>query len=264
VNENWHPGWHASEGTVVNGGGLLAVDLLPGVHDVVLRFLPRSALVGAMTSLAALLVALYVWRITVKRDGFGEGRELAREALVLASPLCVAALGLVVLREPKRPPPSLFTPDGEPIVLDAPPSDVTPVGARWVEEGITLEAVQLRQTGTTDKDAVVTVELDWRFDKPPPPRLAVTLRIPGGPEGQISRSYAFLSGALLIDDAPLHKTVRDVSESILLPRETLPHDLRLSVSLSYLRGGGEPVTDVETGGGHAEDGRVILGPFIVH
>jgi hypothetical protein len=264
VNQNWHPGWHSSQGAVTSDDGLLAVDLPAGAHDVVLRFLPRSVVVGGLTSLAALLIAFGVWRRTGSGDAFGDGRRLARQVGIFASPVLVAALGFALMRQPRRPRPALLTPEGDPLVAAAPPGDARPVGARWDSEGITLEAVRFHETGAaTDDGTEVSVELDWRFDKPPPPRLGITLRIEGERRGPVSLSYAFLSGALLVDDAPLHTTLRDVTESILLPHEDLPRTVQVSVQLSVLRGNGEPLTDVVVDGVRASQGRVLVGPFNV-
>ncbi|MFP2913057.1 hypothetical protein ACLESD_50235, partial [Pyxidicoccus sp. 3LFB2] len=53
INQNWHPGWKASTGEVVSRDGLLGVRLPEGEHRVVLRFVPRSGVGGAVVSLLA-------------------------------------------------------------------------------------------------------------------------------------------------------------------------------------------------------------------
>jgi hypothetical protein len=55
INQNYHRGWKANVGAVVSDEGLLAVDLPAGESDVTLKFLPRSAIGGLITSALALL-----------------------------------------------------------------------------------------------------------------------------------------------------------------------------------------------------------------
>jgi hypothetical protein len=263
VNQNWHPGWHTSEGTLVDDRGLLAVDLPQGAHDVVLRFLPRSGIVGGLTSLAALGVGVFVfWSTRKKSDAFGTGRVLARQAALFASPLLVTLLGCAVMREPKRPDAPLVTPEGEAIVASAPPEDATRVGARWVAEGIVLEAVRIKKApAPTDDDTYVTLELDWRLLNKPPPGLAVSVRIDRTAQGTISLDYAFLSDMLLIDDAPVGKTLRDVSEKLLRAKGDEPLEPRVFVALYYARRDGTPLMDAEGGGIPSGDGRVQVASF---
>jgi hypothetical protein len=257
VNQNWHPGWHASDGAFVSEDGLLAVDLPAGKHAVVLRFLPRSAIAGGLTSIAALGLALYVWARTRRRDSFGDGAGLGRDVALFASPLLVAAIGWAAMREPRRPPPALVTPDNEPIVATWPPDNATPVGARWVGEGFRLDAFRVRTT-STGSDIHATLELDWWFERRPPPRLGITVRIDGAPQGPISVSYAAFAGALLIEDVPLKRTIRDVSEDILLMKSYKPYPITVTVVVSALRGNGEALEDAELGGTRQDGGRVVL------
>jgi hypothetical protein len=265
VNQNWHPGWHASGGTVIEDRGLLAIDVPAGTRDVVLRFLPASAILGGLTSLAALAVAAYVWMRTKASDGFGSGRVLVREVGLFASPWLVAALGLLVVREPKRASPPLVTPDGDPIVVPAPPADAVRIDARWAAEGITLEAALLKKSlgGPSDRDTHVSVELDWRLDKKPPKGLAIFVRVEGGLSGPISLTYAFFSGIMLLDDAPLHTTLRDVSQELLLPNGRDPKEIKVFAGLYYGRSDGERLTDVEAGTLRVDHGGVPVGSFAI-
>jgi hypothetical protein len=265
VHANWHPGWHATGGALVSENGLLAVDLPAGSHDVVLRFLPRSAILGGLTSLAALLVAAYVWTRTKTTDEFGSGRALVSEVALFASPWLVPLLGLLVMREPARPPAPMLTPEGDPIVVPAPPEDSTPVDARWVAEGIALEAVRFSKSPGADRDVYATVELDWRLEKKPPKGLAISVRLEGGTSGKISLDYAFLSDAMLIDDAPLHTTLRDVSERLFLPGVKDRKEIKVSVGLYYARRDGEHLTDVRSSKVRVDPatGTVAVGSFVV-
>jgi hypothetical protein len=263
VNGNWNRGWHASEGKLVNDRGLLAVDVPQGSHDVVLRFLPRSAIVGGLTSLAGLLVAIYIWRKTKERAAFGTGRALVREAGLFASPMLVAALGWAAIREPPLPPEPLVTPDGEAVVASAPPADATPVGARWLAEGITLEAVRFLKSPATNEDTYVTMELDWRLSKKPPPGLAISLRVEDTAKGVINFDYATFSETLLIEDAPIGKTIRDVRENLRLQKGEEPLKPRLLVRLYYGRRDGKPVLDVHGSGAPSPEGRIEVGSFTI-
>jgi hypothetical protein len=264
VNANWHPGWHASEGTVLADHGLLAVDLPAGTHEVVLRFLPRSAILGGLTSLAALVVAIYVWRRTRASDTFGSGRELVREVGIFASPFLVTAFGFLVMPEPRRPSPPLVTPEGDPIVVPAPPDGTTPIRARWVAEGITLQAARLnKSSGPADRDTNLSVELDWRLDTPLPKGLAIFVEVEGAPAGSFSLDYAFLSGTLLLDDAPLHITLRDVSDKLLLPNGPDPKEVKVYAGLYYGRRDGARLTDVQGDALEIDNGRVRVGSILV-
>jgi hypothetical protein len=56
VNQNFDPGWRASEGTIASVAGLLAVDLAPGEREVTLTHRPEG--LGAGLALTMLGVAL--------------------------------------------------------------------------------------------------------------------------------------------------------------------------------------------------------------
>jgi hypothetical protein len=263
VNQNWHPGWRASRGIVVADHGLLAIDLPAGVHDVVLRFLPRSAILGSLASLAAVCVGVYVWRQTRNSDRFGSGAALARQVGLFASPLLLPLFGLLFWREPRRPQEPMLTPDGEPIVVSLPPADATRILARWVSSGITLEAVRLKKLDTsTDRDTRISVELDWRFDKKPPSGVGVFVHIEGGSSNLIALDHAFLSGTILIDDAPLHTTLRDVSEELLIPNDKDPKEMKVFVGLFYARRDGARLMDIQADA-PVERGRISVGSFSI-
>lgn len=203
-------------------------------------------------------MAIYVWARTRGGDGFGTGVTLVRQASLFASPWLVAAVGLLVMREARRPAPPLVTPNGEPIVVAAPPEEARPIGARWDDEGITLESARvLDSPGVTAGDAYVTVELDWRLQRRPPSGLAVSLHVEG-PKSNVAVDYALLSGELLFEDAPLHKTLRDVSQKILVPKGAETSEVKIFVQLYYARRTAGSLTDVH-GGTATDQGRVLVG-----
>jgi len=77
VNQNFDPGWRVESGArgePVSAGGLLALDLPAGSHEVVLRHRPRGQVAGAwITGIATLLAALFVL-VRRRRPGSPPGR----------------------------------------------------------------------------------------------------------------------------------------------------------------------------------------------
>ena len=218
INQNWHPGWRSNVGAVVSDDGLLAVDLPEGTHALTLRFWPRSAVGGMAATLLALVVAGFiVWRAR-QSDEITLGRDWLVTAALTAAPLLVVAISFSVMHEPTRPPPPLLTPSGEPMIVDAPPEDTTPLAARW-DNGIVLEAahVDLEPADETH-GPLTTVELDWRFEEKVPPGLGVFIQLERT-GAHIGTDHVLLSGAVVPEAAPLHVTVRDVSAAITMPQE---------------------------------------------
>jgi hypothetical protein len=263
VNQNWHPGWHSSEGSVVSENELLAIDLPAGRRDLSLRFWPRSALGGGATSLAALAVAILAWRRS-RRDGdaIETVEAWARELALFASPVFVALLSFVLIREPRRPPQPRITRSGAPIVADAPPGGGIALGAKW-REGITLEGARLHfEPSGRPEEKAVTVELDWRLDKTPPKDLAAFVHIEGGPGHPIALNSALLSGVLSFSGAPLHMTLRDEREPALLPRDGKPVTWKVYAGMYHALSNGARLEDiVSPGRTEAKDGRVLVGSF---
>jgi len=260
VNQNWHPGWRSSVGAVVSDHGVLAVDLPAGEREVELRFLPRSAVGGGATSVAALGVAAWaLWRARGRRRTVGP-----IDVALFASPLAFALLSFVVVREPRRPPPELVTPAGEPMVADAPPDGALPVDARWAE-GITLVASRVVAEPTTSQDErTATVELDWRLDGKPPDGLGVVLYVVGGARSPITFEYALLSRVLLFEDAPRGRILRDVTEPIRLPRADGPTTYQVYVAIDRARRAGERLGNLSgPGADNQVDGSVFAGSFVV-
>ncbi len=64
VNQNYDAGWRLERGPgkVLSAGGLLAVEVPPGDHELTLRYLPPSVIAGtvAMGALLLLWVALLI------------------------------------------------------------------------------------------------------------------------------------------------------------------------------------------------------------
>ena len=58
INQNYWTGWHASQGTLSNFFGLLAVDLPPGEYDVAVYYLPLPFLIGLAVFFATITGSL--------------------------------------------------------------------------------------------------------------------------------------------------------------------------------------------------------------
>lgn len=142
VNQNWHPGWRASAGTVVSDEGLLAVDLPAGERELVLSFRPMSAIAGGATTLVA-LVALVVLVVDARRGRapFVRGAAARSLALVLAPWMTLGAF-VVTWSEPRFPPPAQQNADGTPALVAEVPADATRIGARF-DLPIAVDAAKL-------------------------------------------------------------------------------------------------------------------------
>jgi hypothetical protein len=269
VNQNWHPGWRSTVGDVTPDDGLLAVDVPEGSHLVTLRFRPRSATGGGLTTLLALAAAGWLAHRARGRPGGSRDadrvtglREAGETALVCFAPLAAVAGSLLLIREPRWPPPPLLTPAGEPMIVERSPEDANPVGARW-DEGITLDAAHFEVEPADDTHGpLVTVELDWRFDKPLPSTLGVFMQFET--EGQkFSTDHILLSGVVVPEEAPLHTIVRDVSDPIAFPQrkgdatwQAWAGVWRARRDMSRL-----PVADKGQTTEHAD--RVLVGSFVI-
>lgn len=218
VNQNWHPGWKADAGSVVSDNGLLAVDLPAGSRDVTLRFLPRSGVGGIAISLLGLVVA----GVFLFRGGRVDSVLTTREWLPLAGlsllPFAAGILTVTLMQEPKRPPHPLVTPAGKPMITEGPPEGSTLVGARW-DAGIALQAAHIELAPRTDgTGTTATLELDWTLSSKLPPGLGVFVRFEAPGNSHVGADHVLLSSALLLEDAPRGKTIRDYAPPIVLPQ----------------------------------------------
>ena len=268
VNQNWHPGWRSNVGEVVSEDGLLSVDLPAGAHALELRFWPRSAVVGIATSLLAIFVACWIiWRARAGADGAsrdtvrGTRDWLTTTALALA-PFLVTALGLLLMREPRRPPPPLITPTGEAMVVAAPPEDTTPLNARW-DDGMVLVASHVELEPADEAHGpLAVVELDWRFDQPVPPGLGVYIQFER-PGGHFATDHILLSGVLVPEAAPLHAILRDVSDVNAVPETKKETTWTVYAGLWRARRDMERLPVIDRGQATISANRVLVGTFTV-
>ncbi len=266
VNQNWHPGWRASIGEVVQDDGLLAVDLPAGDNDVTLRFVSRSAIGGLTVTIAALVAAAALgWRVRRDRRTRGSDRIEGSRAWVTSSALVVAPLVLgAVFRaarsEPPIPPRPLVAPTGESMVADAPPDDAQPFGVRFTN-GVTLEAVRLQVESTSADSRTLTIELDWRLKTRAEPGMGIFVHILPSKGDSLNADHTLLSTVVPFENAPVGVTLRDISAPITLPATTEPRTWTVRAGLWMDRKGGERVRVADPGKVDAADNRVLIGTF---
>jgi hypothetical protein len=249
VNQNWHPGWHASAGQVVHERGLLAVDVPAGEHTVVLSFLPRSAVGGLLVSLASLLAlgALLRYRAPLM---------LAAAAVVPA--VVVVAVGLAIHEPPGRAEP--LTPDDEPVIVDAPPADARRIDAR-LEGGVTLEAAKVSDRRPRAGQQI-TLEVDWRRGPRVRKGLGVFLHIEPSKGEALTGDHVLLSSVLDLDDAPPDRTLRDLLP-VHLPDDAKGTHWKVWLGLWRIRGAGERMHVEEAGSALVQDDRILAAEFDV-
>jgi hypothetical protein len=261
VNQNWHQGWRANVGDVVAEDGLLAVDLPAGDHDLTLRFQPRSAVAGMWTTALALAAAgIILWR-SRREDHVAPGWGRFGMIALAGAPLLVVPLSFALIHEPKRAPPPLVTPSGEPMLVDKPPEDTTPLGTHW-ENGIVLEAghVEVIPPGE-GHGTLAIVELDWRFDEPVPPGLGVFMQL-DQEKNHFATDHVLLSGVLLPEGAPLHTTVRDISEPIAIPQPKGPVTWNVYAGMWRARRDMSRLRITQMGQATLSKGRVLVGTLV--
>jgi hypothetical protein len=249
INQNWHPGWHASVGTVASENGLLAVDLPAGRHTVVLHFLPRSAVGGLLVSLATLLAigAIFRWRVPY---------VLAVAAVVPAT--VVTVVGLWIHEPPDRA--EFMTPNDEPVIADAPPEDARRLGVK-LEGGVTLQAARISPV-VAQAGHEVTLELDWQRGPSIRSGLGVFLHMEPSKGDAITADHVLMSGVLDLEDAPSAKTLRDVI-AVHLPEDARGTHWKVYLGLWRVRGGGERMRVEDPGTAVVVEDRILAAEFEV-
>jgi hypothetical protein len=206
VNQNWHAGWRASAGSVVSDDGLLAVDLPPGQHDLTLRFIPRSAVGGALGTLAAVVVAIWLWRRGRAHASSWKGR--ASIAVACMVPLALAGLVRVAWPQPPAPPRILRAPSGDPILADDLPPEATRLNVRYANNvtlvGATVSPSELRA------GMAATITLYWKVTGEVPRGVVVFTHVQPEHGAFINRDHDTLSSTLDFADAPRDTLLRDV------------------------------------------------------
>jgi hypothetical protein len=245
VNQNWHPGWRASAGEVVNDKGRLAVDLPAGARDVVVRFRPRSGVGGTVTSLLAIAACVALWRM--KRS------KLAAQLAIAIAPFVGVATALAFVHEPPHPKATLTLPDGEPIAQATPPPGAQNVGAK-LEEGVTLEAARTLVRATPD-GPVLDFELDWRLSQPAPPGLGIFVHFEPDKGDTVNVDHVGLATVAPFEAFPANMTLRDALPDIAIESGKT---YKIYVGVWRARRGGERLHVVDAGSATIESDRILV------
>lgn len=245
INQNYHRGWKASVGTVVSADGLLAVELPAGTSALTLRFLPRSAVGGLLTSSLALLALFLVMR----------ARGLSLMHLGLASlPLVVGAVLALTNPEATLPSTEPRGPEGEALVVDALPEGVTRSTAQF-EGGYAIEGVSVVYRPEDDR---IRVEVDWSRTANANPRLGIFLHIEPGTLKRITADHLQLSDVYFLEQIPQGRTVRDIL-LIDVPTAKRAPPWNLWLGLWEMRGDGHRMKVLNVNGLTTAEDRVLLG-----
>lgn len=253
VNQNWHPGWKSSVGEVVSREGLLAVSLPEGEHRVVLRFLPRSGLGGALVSLLAWgALGLVAWRARQRRALSGW-----QVCVIAAVPLAVWALLFVAWREPPAPP-DLRNPNGAPIFVQQMPPEAVPVRVAF---DVPVELHAARVVERPEENGTLPIELFWRVEGSVPRSVGIFVHLVG-PEGQLSnRDHEVISGTFFFKTAPRGVLLRDAFAANV--QGWPPGTWRVRVGLWQAGGDGSRVAARDSQGTPLPDSSVVVGTFTV-
>lgn len=208
INQNHHPGWRASVGDVVSDEGLLAVKLPAGQHEVVLRFLPRSALGGTLVSFTAWLAILLLARLTRS----GNAHEGMAAGVVLLG--CGVALAWAI-PQPSRADPMPRNADGTPALAPQ---------ARCGDEEPTPFPVHVTLLGAcvperSDPGEVV-VELNWQVTGDVPWDVAVFVHFQREGGGFVTADHHAIAASFTFAGAPRGVAIRDRAGAFLDQRGT--------------------------------------------
>jgi hypothetical protein len=274
VNQNWHPGWRSSVGSVVSDDGLLAVDLPTGESDVKLTFRPRSAMAGAIVSGVG-LAALLLLGLTSRRGRtpFRRGTILSSTVLVLAPWGALAAL-VATWSEPRYPPAPLINPNGTPaLVADVPP-DVTPIGAQF-ELPVVIDAIRfagpdhlknlkfdvyLRRTGHLDRTTGMFVHIERREGQDPLPPKDESKK--DQPLDFINADHQVVGGSFYISDAPQGREVHDAFGANV--GKAFHGEWDVWLGFGHVSGRRGRAGVLEPGATVVKDNRIRIGSFVVH
>ncbi|MBK6697206.1 MAG: hypothetical protein IPG50_34205 [Myxococcales bacterium] len=261
VNQNWHPGWRASVGDVVSSTGLLGVDLPAGKHHVVLRFLPRAAVGGALISFASLGLLLLFLRKARRLSGAARSKLAWRmAAATTAAVLLAGGAAFALVREPALVKPPAATPEGTPLVLEKLPDGVAPLAVKFAD-GMTLEGARLRRT-TVLPEETLTLDLYWRVAENVDRRLGVFVHFVASEGEDIRADHVMLSDAIEPERAPKGVLLHDVV-TVVIPHDTSGKTFKAFTGVWRVRGDTKRVNVIDEGKGVVEKHRVELGTVTV-
>lgn len=275
VNQNAHPGWRSSVGTATSERGMLAIDMPAGKQHVVLDFLPRSALGGALASIVALAAAIVLMRMHRKTGPIRDRRALLRVLATSVAPALPIALVLLFWRESAAAHTELKTTAGEDVVVDASPPDSKKAGVVFAG-GLELVAVRTSTTSPRPGSTMI-IELDWRARPPTQKGMGVFMHIDATPnvpklddagapiddkENHLNGDHPTFSGVIDPDHVPEGKIVRDIVE-LTVPEDAANKQWKVWMGLWMLKGRGERIKVNGTGSMIVEDDRVLVATFDV-
>jgi hypothetical protein len=262
VNQNWHPGWHASVGDVVSDQGLLAVDLPAGERALSLRFEPASARNGAVVSLVAVasLIATGWSAHRRRRTGPGAAGDSMWLGVAAGAPCVAFALCAAGVRGPAPTPVAPRAMDGAPVVAEGLPEGTIRVGAKFAS-GATFEGATLSDP-TPSPDDVITLELDWTRSAQIERGLGIFVHIEPPSGDTLNGDHVLLSSTLDFSDAPPGKILRDVLP-ISVPDDAEGKTFKIWVGLWYMRGDGQRLRVLDAGGLTVKDNGLLVGSFVV-
>ena len=216
INQNWHPGWKSSVGNVVSDNGLLAVDMPQGQSTFTVRFLPRSALGGAVATLLALGAAGWlVWAERRKKLSLEDLAGWKKAAVALLIPVASLPLSWLVFREPPMPVQQPVAPNGAPVMVQELPAGASAVGAKF-ELPVVLEGFSAAPSRRGEPAAI---ELYWRVTGKVPVGTSIFVHFEG-PGGQFSRAdHDMVSAFTDLRHAPKNALMRDVVPVALPDRQ---------------------------------------------
>lgn len=220
VNQNHHPGWRASGGTVTNHEGLLAVEVPPGETEVRLTFRPRSAVVGFTVSLLTGLALFITYR-----------RGPRARLVLLAAALIIGAVQFTLVHE-SWPPRVARDVEGQPVVVDAPDPKLPFFNVDF-EGGVRLQAA----SATRLQGHRVRLELDWQVPTRASPTLGIFVHLEPAGGTWFQADHPLISNALRFTELPVGKTGRDVL-LITVPPAARDKPLTVWVGLWALHGDG--------------------------
>jgi hypothetical protein len=219
VNQNFHTGWRTNVGQVRDHQGLLAVALPAGTRQVRLRFRPRSAIAGAVSSVVAFLLACWLIRRKGQRTRYlttSPGEGWLRLGAAAALPLALFAIVYGLIPEARGAPTPLRAPSGEEVLASHAPGDALEIGAVF-DRGIVLDAVRAPPASTMVHGDPNTIEIDWRVKGSVPRDIEILVSFESNGAVLAQADHELISAALRFTDAPRGVTLRDVVPFVVPP-----------------------------------------------
>lgn len=270
VNQNWAPGWHASEGTVVSEDGLLAVDVPAGAHEIALSFRPWTTIAGVtVTATAIAALAFLVRRARRRGDHVFARDQRVATAIACAAPWVVAGAAIVASPDPRWPAPIPTNPDRSPAIADAATereASVSGLAATFAlplrienahvrgpdaHRNLAIE-VDLRRTGSVPRSTGMFVHVERRKGQ----------EVAAKDEGTFfNADHQVIGGSFFLSDAPERTLVRDVFGVHLDNAARGTWDVWVAFGHSSGTRGRAKVTS--HGSGVIDQDRVNIGSFVI-